>query len=170
MVKSLRKKGRKLAKLEKARKAHGFSDNNGASKDKGGALFNSAVASLPREDGVIPRQVAERSEMEEPSEKIIAINFQPRSLDHAQIDRMDNTDSRAFVHKLFEANTTKKSVAQNNGLIRDKVSNRDPYKFLYRIAPPDAEVLEIKFRKEGRCFGFWVGNTFNVISVRTTHL
>jgi len=170
MGKSSRKKAKKKEKLEKAKKFYEQLQNS-TSETHGGTILNDEVVKLLGEEKArIPSGAAENETIEEPSEKIIAINFQPNSLNHQEINRIEKTPAKALVHKLFETNTTTKSKAQTSGLIRDKVENAYKYEFLYKNVPPDADILEIGYADTGRIFGFWTQNTFNVISIRTNHL
>ncbi|MDP3697935.1 MAG: hypothetical protein Q8R55_08110, partial [Candidatus Taylorbacteria bacterium] len=112
MGKKSKENSKKLKKLEKARLFH-QSFNNDASTNSGGSLIDQDVTKIQGKE-TIPSLVAENPNILEPAEEILAINFRPRSLDHEQIDRMNNIDARALVHKIFCANKMNKSEARSN--------------------------------------------------------
>lgn len=107
---------------------------------------------------------------DDPEQKIITVHFRPMSLNNKEITGIQKETAKSLIHKLLEINTTTKSVAQQSGLIRDRVPNSGEYAFLYSGLSPDVEILEIKFSGTGRIFGFFTQATFNIVCIRTLHI
>jgi len=107
---------------------------------------------------------------DDPEWKNISIHLKQKSLEHKQIDEIQKEAAKSLIHKFYEINTTTKAHAQQSGLIRDKIENSKKYEFLYKDLSPEVEILEVGYSGEGRIFGFFTQEIFNVVCIRTDHV
>lgn len=107
---------------------------------------------------------------DDPEGKNISIHLKQKSLEHRQIDEIQKEAAKSLIRKFSEINATTKSHAQQSGLIRDKVGNSGKYAFLYKNLSPEVEILEVQYSGNGRIFGFFTQEIFNVVCIRTDHV
>jgi hypothetical protein len=166
------KKSKSLKKWLKA-KFFGAVDNfEKKHKDKDIRPFlEKAVKDFERslEGEVIPSGLT-RLPPGDPEQEIIAIHLRPGCFNNSEMTQIQSGAAKALVHKFLEINGMMRAVAQQSGIIRDKVSNQGEYAFLYAGLSPDVEILEIQYFDTGRIFGFFTQSTFNVVCIRTAHI
>ena len=115
------------------------------------------------------RIVASVTEVEDVGEKKVVFSFSRYNIGQCEIHNLDKTESKQLLDKLREISNM--TVMQfNRSYIRDVVKRGGDYAGLFDTVPEDSgTLLEIKYSKTGRMFGYLVQHVFGVVAVCKRH-
>ena len=119
--------------------------------------------------GRVPPQTAELSDPVNPEGEKVVFSFEMYNNSECEIADLTKPDARKLTGKLQEISSA--TIADfNRSYVRGSISPSDKrYKLLFNTLPNDSRLLEAKFSKPGRIFGYLVRNIFSVVAICIKH-
>jgi hypothetical protein len=129
--------------------------------------IESRVADL--DTGRLPATVAVSRIIRDYGEEKVLLTFERYSKGHCELQKLQGKEIKQLIDEFRKVTSIETKHLKVNGLCRF-VEDKGGYSPLYRIIPPDAQLLEIEYSKAGRTFGYLAQNILNIVAIKKTHL
>jgi hypothetical protein len=119
--------------------------------------------------GRLPATVAISNNIRDYGEEKVLLTFERYSKSHCESQKLQGKEIKQLIDEFRKVTSVETKQLRVNGLCR-LVGNTGGYSPLYRIIPPDAQLLEIEYSKAGRAFGYLAQNILNIVAIKKKHL
>lgn len=119
--------------------------------------------------GRLPATVAVSENIRDYDEEKVLLTFERYNKKQCESEKLQGKEIKQLIDEFRKVTSVEAKHLRQNGLCR-LVGDAGDYSSIYKIIPPDAQLLEIEYSKAGRAFGYLAQNILNVVAIKKLHL